>query len=256
MNLSDTSIRQRFDELFPKGKGANDSIDPGAVQPSTVDLRLGSSFYTMSKCSFSVVDPKKDNPANYFTETAPENGDFIIRPGSLVLATTMEVISIPRDLVAFVDGKSSYGRWGLVIHSTAGLIDSGFEGAITLEMSLLGSYALRLHPGDYICQVRFEKLDRDCSIPYGDRKRNSKYMGQETTTLSRLHQINTEELEILQDALSLVGVDVPTEVLGGWDASSLLAAERWASCCYLQASDNDIEIPDPPRVLEEFVRGK
>lgn len=191
MNLSDSTIISRFDELFPSGKGDNDNIDIEAqVQPSTVDLRLGSRFLVLSQNLLSetrAIDPRTADPNHYFKSFfVPEGGYFEMSPGSsnLVLGETKEYVAVPNGLVAFVDGRSSFGRWGLRIHSTAGLIDTGFRGIITLEMSLDNGWPLRLYPGDRICQIRFETLDRNATRPYGDPSRKSKYMDQTETTLS------------------------------------------------------------------------
>jgi dCTP deaminase len=197
MNLSDVTLRKRFDQLFPPGRGGNDSIDKRAqLQPSTVDLRLGNVFYrlrpnTILPASASRVDPMADSSDDYFERIEVPNGTpFVMTPGAsgFVLGTTLEYVAVPNDLVGLVDGRSSYGRWGLRIHSTAGLIDAGFCGTITLEISLDSNFELVLYPGDRVCQIRFEMLDTPCALPYGHEERSSKYMHQEGTTPSRLNE--------------------------------------------------------------------
>lgn len=191
MNLSDTTINWLFDRLFPPGKGANDTIDRNVqVQPSTVDLRLGNVFYVMHDEESPVrriADPKRDLAESFFRRVEiPDGQPFVMKPGAsgFVLGSTMEYVSVPEDLVGFVDGRSSYGRWGLRIHSTAGLIDAGFSGIITLEISLDSVYGLAIYPGDRICQIRFEKLDQPSRRPYGHSSRRSKYQNQAGTTPS------------------------------------------------------------------------
>lgn len=129
----------------------------------------------------NAIDPRNSDPKQYFhQEAVPEGHPFIVYPGTkgFVLGATMEYVVVPSDLVAFVDGRSSYGRWGLRIHSTAGLIDAGFQGVITLEISLDNQHPMYLYPGDRICQIRFEKLDYPARRPYGDSGRRSKYQNQ------------------------------------------------------------------------------
>jgi dCTP deaminase len=116
-----------------------------------------------------------------------ESERFIVHPGEFVLATTLEHVEIPDDLVARLEGRSSIGRLGIVIHSTAGYIDPGFKGKITLEISNLGRIAVALYPGMRICQIAFEEMSSPVSEGYGV-KRTAKYQGQQTTTLSRLFE--------------------------------------------------------------------
>jgi len=189
MNLSDRSLEKRIEEFFPKDKGSNNTINLSEqLQPSTIDLRLGSMFWRMYDVApvfagtyEKVIDPRSSDAIDFFyQEEVPPGSPFIMNPGpaGFALGVTMEHICVPDDLVAFVDGRSSYGRWGLRIHSTAGLIDAGFQGAITLEISLDSSRPMLLYPGDRICQVRFEKLDFPARRPYGDSGRRSKYQNQ------------------------------------------------------------------------------
>jgi dCTP deaminase len=191
MNLSDTTIKWHFDTLFPAGKGDNDSIDRNKqIQPSTVDLRLGRIFYRMADTARTNtrINPRIAVADDFFRCEEVEGGKpFVLKPGpeNFVLGQTMEYVSVPDALVGFVDGRSSYGRWGLRIHSTAGLIDAGFQGIITLEISLDSVYEMEIYPGDRICQIRFEQLDQPARRPYGHESRGSKYQGQVGTTPSR-----------------------------------------------------------------------
>ena len=114
---------------------------------------------------------------------------FLAHPGEFVLATTLEQVEIPNDLVARLEGRSSIGRLGIVIHSTAGYIDPGFKGKITLEISNLGRIAVALYPGMRICQITFEEMSSPVRQGYGERH-GSKYQGQSAATASRLFQDN------------------------------------------------------------------
>ncbi len=187
MNICDRTIKKMMPELFPPDMGENSSIDfDKQIQPSTIDLRLGRVFWEMRRTLYNKhldpIDPRTSDPLRYFDKT--EADTFELLPGGFVLAQTMEFISVPENMVAFVDGRSSYGRWGLRIHSTAGLIDAGFRGIITLEIAMDSAFPMILHAGDRICQVRFELLDEKCEKPYGP-ERSSKYHGQSATQLSR-----------------------------------------------------------------------
>lgn len=192
MNLSDTTIKWRWDTLFPPDKGANGSIDKNVqIQPSTVDLRLGNVFFVPKDQSEYPsaygVDPRTAKAEDYYERMEVEDGKSLLMypgPGGFILGQTMEYVSIPHDLVGFVDGRSSYGRWGLRIHSTAGLIDAGFQGIITLEISLDGRHRMQLTPGERICQIRFEMLDMPTNRPYGHESRRSKYQNQTGVTPS------------------------------------------------------------------------
>lgn len=197
MNLCDTTIKWRLGELFPPGMGENDSINRDVqIQPSTVDLRLGSVFYRMKDPAYvgdaldaqtRVINPRNSKAEDFFVRhTVPPGQPFVLKPGpsGFVLGATMEYVNVPKDLVGFVDGRSSYGRWGLRIHSTAGLIDAGFQGIITLEISLDSVFELEIYPGDRICQIRFEMLDMPANRPYGHGSRKSKYQNQSNTTPS------------------------------------------------------------------------
>jgi dCTP deaminase len=191
MNLSDRTLKQMMPTLFPHDKGANASIDfEKQIQPSTIDLRLGNVFWRSNSAPFSpdprIVDPRVSDPTEFFKRIEVGDGDYMIMDPfkGVMMAQTMEYVCVPNNMVGFVDGRSSYGRWGLRIHSTAGLIDAGFQGIITLEIALDSQTLMKLWPGDRICQIRFEQLDAECERPYGPARR-SKYHGQQTAELSR-----------------------------------------------------------------------
>lgn len=167
MYLSDNTILDRIDELFPNRipEGMNLGTQ---LQPASVDLRLGTDFIR--------------NGGSPYTDEEP----FVLVPGVLLLATTVETVRIPDDLLGRVDGRSSWGRRGLRIHSTAGFIDPGFVGRITLEIDAIRE--VKLMPGARICQICFAKLDKPSRVPYGAAGRRSKYQNQNTVTPSALEE--------------------------------------------------------------------
>lgn len=121
-------------------------------------------------------------------EIAKEYRGMLIEPGEFMLATTKEYVKVPDDLVARVEGRSSLGRLGLTMHITAGYIDPGFEGNITLEIANLSNSSIRLYPNQRVCQIVFETMTTPSEIPYGHPSRNSKYMGQTGIECSRIHE--------------------------------------------------------------------
>jgi dCTP deaminase len=161
------------------------------LQPASLDMRLGYDFQTFNYTRQALIDPA--DPATFeqlTTLTQLEDGErFIVHPGEFVLATTLERIEIPSNLLARLEGRSSIGRIGIVIHSTAGYVDPGFKGKITLEISNLGKIAVALYPGMRICQVAFEEMSSPVSSGYGE-KRGAKYQGQDAATASRLFEDN------------------------------------------------------------------
>ena len=185
MILSDRDLRERLERGDIK---IEPLLDAGVqIQPASIDLRLGRDFQTFNFTQQALIDPM--DPTSFAHSTTlvhlGENESFIVHPGEFVLATTLERVEIPIDLVARLEGRSSIGRLGIVIHSTAGYIDPGFQGTITLEISNLGKLAVRIYPGMRICQIAFEQMSSPVSENYGIRQ-SAKYQGQETTTVSRL----------------------------------------------------------------------
>ena len=185
MILSDRDLRDRLERGHIK-------IDPPLdadiqIQPASIDLRLGRDFQTFNFTQQALIDPM--DPDSFAQSTTQvhlaENERFIVHPGEFILATTLERVEVPTDLVARLEGRSSIGRLGIVIHSTAGYIDPGFQGTITLEITNLGRLAVALYPRMRICQIAFEQMSSPVSESYAV-KRNAKYQGQETTTVSRL----------------------------------------------------------------------
>jgi dCTP deaminase len=143
-------------------------------QPASVDLRLGTDFIRVRKSHVGVIDVLK--PEQEFDRIIADK-TFVIEPGEFILASTIEKVTLPTNLVGRVDGRSSLGRLGLVIHVTAGFIDPGFSGHITLELTNLNPSPLRLHVGMRICQVSFHKMSSPAERPYG-AARGSKYVGE------------------------------------------------------------------------------
>lgn len=161
------------------------------LQPASLDLRLGYDFQTFNYTRQALIDPGDPATFEQLTSLAQlEDGErFIVHPGEFVLATTLERIEIPPDLLARLEGRSSIGRIGIVIHSTAGYVDPGFKGKITLEISNLGKIAVALYPRMRICQIAFEEMSSAVSSGYGE-KRGAKYQGQDAATASRLFEDN------------------------------------------------------------------
>jgi dCTP deaminase len=184
MILSDTMIIEAIEkgELRFEPKVSYDS----QVQPSSVDLRLGNSFRVFNYSQCSVIDPTAEPDIDEITELVElEDGHpFIVHPGAFVLGTTMEYIWLPANLVGRLEGRSSLGRLGVIVHSTAGYVDPGFEGTLTLEISNVGKIPVALYPGMRVCQITFLVTER-VSRPYGSTGR-SKYQGQKGATSSRL----------------------------------------------------------------------
>lgn len=181
--LSDGAIRDRI----AAGDLRLDPYNPSLIQPASVDVRLGSDFITFDAppSSTHVVDPYEDNSGLTQAFTVPDGASLVLHPGEFLLGTTVETVTVPHDLVCRVEGKSSVARWGVIVHTTAGFVDPGFEGQVTLEFANLGRHAFRLWPGMKIAQFSFAQMDAPALIPYGDPRLGSKYHGQRGTTASR-----------------------------------------------------------------------
>lgn len=183
--LSDKTIKEYLEE----GKIVIDPLkDEQQIQPSSVDMRLGDEFKVFKVIRKPYIDPKdKEDIAEYMeSSTVPEGEAFIIHPNEFALATTQEYVKVPDDLVARVEGRSSMGRLGVTMHVTAGYVDPGFEGRITLEISNIGAMPVALYPGQRVCQLVFETMTTPAELPYGHPKRNSKYMNQLKPESSRV----------------------------------------------------------------------
>ncbi|MBR3213363.1 MAG: dCTP deaminase [Methanosphaera sp.] len=185
--LSDVDIKKYLDE----GKIVIDPIeDYKQIQPSSVDLRLGDEFKGFKIVTKPFIDPfDKIDLESYMESLTVEEGEpFIIHPGEFTLATTYEYVKIPDDIVARVEGRSSMGRLGITMHVTAGYIDPGFEGRITLEISNIGKMPVALYPGQRVCQIVFETMTSPSAKPYGHEDRDSKYMRQTGPQVSKIKQ--------------------------------------------------------------------
>jgi dCTP deaminase len=179
--LSDATIR----ELIEAGRIVIEPWDPSMIQPASVDIRLGNSFRVFHNHriqSIDLADPPRD-----LTELVEleDGGQFVIHPGEFVLGQTLELVEIPDDVVCRIEGKSSIGRLGLVVHATAGFVDPGFRGTLTLEIANFNSVPIVLRPGLPICQLSFMALDRPAERPYGHPDLGSHYYGQIEATESR-----------------------------------------------------------------------
>ncbi|MDD5624093.1 MAG: dCTP deaminase [Candidatus Peribacteraceae bacterium] len=159
------------------------------IHASSMDLHLGNIFKLYEHSKFSVLDPKKPESfiGNTRTITIADGDPFIVQPGEFVLGATREKITVPDDLVVRVEGRSSLGRLGIIIHSTAGFVDPGFSGTITLEISNINRLPVALYPGMRVCQLAFETMTSPAETPYA-LKPGSKYQGQMLPEESRLAQ--------------------------------------------------------------------
>jgi dCTP deaminase len=181
MILSDRTIRAEL----AAGRIGIDPLDDSCVQPSSVDLRLDRLFRVFLNHTTPVIDVKQDLTDLTRLVEIGEDDAFILHPGEFVLGSTYEQVTLPDDLVARIEGKSSLGRLGLLIHSTAGFIDAGFSGHITLELSNVANLPITLYPGMKIGQVSFLRMTTPADVPYGSKQVGSKYQGQRGPTPSR-----------------------------------------------------------------------
>ncbi len=157
------------------------------IQPASIDLRLAATFIVYRLPDQACIDPRDDESVSRYTQEVriAEGSSFVLHPGEFALGSTIERVAVPPDLVARVDGRSSIGRLAVVVHATAGFIDPGFDGRITLELSNLGRVAVKLYPGMRISQVIFHQLSSEAERPYGPA-RGSKYAGQTGAETSRI----------------------------------------------------------------------
>lgn len=180
MILSDRSLR----EALQSGRIGVEPLGENAVQPSSIDLRLAPQFRVFLNHTRAVIDVKED--LSDLTEMVEVGSEpFILHPGEFVLGSTAEVLSLPNDLVARIEGKSSLGRLGLLIHSTAGFIDAGWTGQITLELSNVANLPITLYAGMKIGQVSFMQMTTPADNPYGSSEIESKYQGQKGPVASK-----------------------------------------------------------------------
>jgi dCTP deaminase len=179
--LSDATIT----EFVNAGRIRIDPWSPDHVQPASVDLRLGDSFRVFTNHKVAAID-LRNVPENLTEEVVVPAGEtFVIHPGEFCLGRTLEWVELPDDIVARIEGKSSLGRLGLIVHATAGFCDPGWQGTLTLELNNLTRVPIILHPGLPIAQLSFMTLDRPARRPYGSAGLGSHYQGQRAATASR-----------------------------------------------------------------------
>jgi len=184
MIFSDRTIN----EAIRAGRIVIDPFDADMVQPSSVDLRCGAEFRVFENHRYALIDPKSPQEKLTKSVSVTDDDPFILHPGEFVLGSTLEVIGLADDIVARLEGKSSLGRIGLLIHSTAGFIDPGFKGQVTLELSNVANLPIAIYPGMKIGQVSFYQLSTVADHPYGSPGAGSKYEGQRGPTPSRAHR--------------------------------------------------------------------
>jgi dCTP deaminase len=184
MVLSDRVIRR----LIEAGRIGIDPYDETLMQPSSLDVRVDTLFRVFRNSRYPYIDVKAEQEE--LTELVEVTGDepFILHPGEFVLGSTLERVTLPDDLVARLEGKSSLGRLGLLIHSTAGFIDPGFDGHVTLELSNVANLPITIYPGMKIGQLSFVQMSEPAETPYGSGALGSKYQGQRGPTPSRYWQ--------------------------------------------------------------------
>ena len=184
MLLSDRDILTELDA----GRIRMEPYDPAMLQPSSIDVRLDRFFRVFENHRYPHIDPAADQ-SDLTREVEPEGDEpFILHPGEFVLGSTYEVVSLPDDIAARVEGKSSLGRLGLLTHATAGFVDPGFSGHVTLELSNVATLPIKLWPGMKIGQLCFIRLSSPTEHPYGSSEYASRYQGQRGPTASRSFQ--------------------------------------------------------------------
>ena len=181
MILSDRSLREHLDA----GRIVIEPFDASCIQPSSIDVKIGNLFRVFRNHTSPIIDVKQNQEDLTELITIALDGVFMLHPGEFVLGSTLERVALPDDLVARIEGKSSLGRLGLIIHSTAGFVDAGFDGHITLELTNIATLPITLYPGMKIGQVSFMQMTTPADHPYGKGARGSKYQGQRGPTPSR-----------------------------------------------------------------------
>ncbi len=184
MVLSDRSIK----EQLLAGRIRIEPLDPEDVQPSSVDLHLDTKFQVFRNSRYPYIDPTREQAGLMEMVSGSVEEPFVLHPGEFVLGATIERIVLPDDILARLEGKSSLGRLGLLIHSTAGYVDPGWEGTLTLELSNVANLPIVLTPGMPIGQISFTRMTTPVDRPYGSPGLGSRYQGQSDPTPSRGHQ--------------------------------------------------------------------
>ncbi len=195
MLLSDRDIKNEV----AQGRVSLEPWDEAMVQPSSVDVRLDRYFRLFDNHKYQHIDPAVDQPELTRLVEVEADEAFVLHPGEFVLAATFEVVTLPDDVAARLEGKSSLGRLGLLTHSTAGFIDPGFSGHVTLELSNVATLPITLWPGMKIGQMCFFRLSSPAEHPYGSERYGSRYQGQRGPTASRsalnFHRTNIADFQ-------------------------------------------------------------
>ena len=184
MILSDRTIREELDQ----GRIIIEPLDKTLIQPSSIDVRLDRLFRVFRNHTQRVIDVREDQEDLTELVEVPDDDVFILHPGEFVLGSTLESITLPNDIVGRVEGKSSLGRLGLLIHSTAVFVDAGWDGYLTLELSNVANLPVTLYPGMKIGQISFMRMTTPADEPYGSSSLGSKYRGQRGPTPSRYYK--------------------------------------------------------------------
>ena len=182
--LSDRDIRAALEA----GTIKIEPYDPGDIQPSSVDLHLDRSFRVFRNNRYPYIDVRAPQPDLTELLTIADDEPFILHPGEFVLGQTLEFVELPNDIVSRLEGKSSLGRLGLLIHSTAGFVDPGWKGNLTLELSNVATLPIALYCGMRIGQISFFTMSSEVDRPYGSPELRSRYQGQKEPTASAFHQ--------------------------------------------------------------------
>jgi dCTP deaminase len=184
MLMSDRDIRASIEA----GQIGLEPLEMGLLQPSSIDVRLDRFFRLFDNHKYAFIDPaEQQDELTRLIEVEPKE-PFILHPGEFVLGSTYEFVTLPDDVAARLEGKSSLGRLGLLTHSTAGFVDPGFKGHVTLELSNVATLPIKLWPGMKIGQLCFFKLTSPSEHPYGSEKYSSRYQGQRGPTASRSYK--------------------------------------------------------------------
>ncbi|HEY5515819.1 MAG TPA: dCTP deaminase [Pengzhenrongella sp.] len=184
MLLSDRDIRAELDS----GRVVLDPNESTMIQPSSIDVRLDRYFRLFDNHKYAVIDPSLDQPDLTRLVKVERGEPLILHPGEFILGSTYEAVTLPDDIAARLEGKSSLGRLGLLTHSTAGFIDPGFTGHVTLELSNVATLPIALWPGMKVGQLCFFRLSSAAEFPYGSTQSGSRYQGQRGPTASRSWQ--------------------------------------------------------------------
>jgi dCTP deaminase len=181
--FSDRTIKAALAE----GRIEVEPLDERCIQPSSIDLRVDSAFRVFENHRYPHIDPRAPQEDLTKLVEVADGDTFVLHPGEFVLGSTLERVRLGADIVARLEGKSSLGRLGLLIHSTAGFVDPGFDGYLTLELSNVANLPIEIYPGMKIGQISFYQMTTPADHPYGSGEAGSKYQGQRGPTPSRAH---------------------------------------------------------------------